>query len=110
MGRDALIALNLQMSKLNDAMMRELESLCATWVVLREQRYWDVIEVMSGWAHAVHTLRACWKMAFDYLEIAMMPEIAFMQRMRGAQLIGQRSAAMPICVDELINILGQHAK
>ena len=57
----------------------------------------------------------CWKMAFDYLKITMMPEIAFMQRMRGAQLIGQHSAedyaaAMHICVDELINILGQHAK
>ena len=39
----------------------------------------------------------------------------FMQRMRGAQLIGQRSAedyaaAMHISVDEPINILGQHAK
>ena len=54
-------------------------------------------------------------MAFDYLKITMMPEIAFMQRMRNAQLFGQRSAedyaaAMPICVDELINILGQQAK
>ena len=60
-------------------------------------------------------MHACWKMAFDYSKITMMPEIAFMQRMRGAQLIGQRSAedsaaAMHICVDELINILGQLAK
>ena len=59
--------------------------------------------------------QACWKMAFDYLKITMMPEIAVMQRMRGAQLIEQRSAedyaaGMHICVDELINILGQHAK
>ena len=74
-----------------------------------------MIEMMSGWAHAVHTLHACWKMTFDYLKITMMPEIASMQRMRGVQLIGQRSAedyaaAMPICVDELINILGQQAK
>ena len=50
-----------------------------------------------------------------HLTTSRLPEIAFMQRMRGAQLIGQRSAedyaaAMPICVDELINILGQHAK
>ena len=50
------------------------------------QRHGDVIEGMSGWAHA------CWKMAFDYLLISTMPEIAFMQRMRGAQLIGRRSA------------------
>ena len=103
------------MWKLNEAMMRELESLCVPWVVLREQRHGDVIEVMSGWAHAVHTMHARWKMAFDYLKITMMPEIASMQRMHGAQLIGQRSAedyaaAMHICVDELINILGQHAK
>ena len=115
LGRNALIAMNLQMSKLNEAMMRELESLCAPWIVLREQRHGNVVEVMSGWAHAVHTLHACWKMAFDYLKIPMMPEIAFMQRMRGAQLIGQRpaedyAAAMHICVDELTNILGQHAK
>ena len=108
MGRNAL---NLQMSKLNEAMMRELESLCATWVVLREQRHGDVIEVMSGGAHAVHTLHACWKTAFDYSKITMMSEIAFMQRMRGAQLIGQRSAeddaaAMHVCVDELNYILG----
>ena len=95
--------------------MRELESLCAPWVVLREQRHGDVMEVMSGWARAVHTLHACWKMAFDYLKIMMMPEIAFMQRMRSAQFIGQRSAedyaaALHICVDELIYILGLHAK
>ena len=72
--------------------MKELQSLCATWLVLSEQRHGDVIEVMSGWAHAVHMLHACWKMAFDLLKITMMPEIAFMQRMRGVQLIGQRSA------------------
>ena len=47
-GRDAPIALNLQMSKLDEATMRELESLCATWVVLRGQRHGDVIEMMSG--------------------------------------------------------------
>ena len=108
----ALFAMSLD--HVNEAIMRELESLCAPWVVLEEQRHGDVIEMMSGWAHAVHMLYACWKMAFDYLKITTMPEIAVMHRMRGAQLIGQRSAedyaaAMHICVDELINILSQHA-
>ena len=31
------------MSKLNEAIMRELESLCAPWVILREQRHGDGI-------------------------------------------------------------------
>ena len=115
LGRDALTALNLQMSKLDEVLMRELESLCAPWVVLREQRHGDVIEVMSGWAHAAHSLHACWNMAFYHLKITTVLEIAYMQRMRGAQLIGQRpaedyAAALHICVDELNDILGQHAK
>ncbi len=29
----------------------------------------DVMVTMSGWARVVHTLHACLKMAFDYLEI-----------------------------------------
>jgi hypothetical protein len=114
LGQAAICALNMQLSKLNEAMMRELHSICGPFVELREQRHGDVIQLMSGWAHAVHTLHACWKLAFDFIKINMLPEIAFMQKMRGVQLIGQRGAedyAMPhhVAVDEIMYMLGIYA-
>ena len=52
LGRDALTALNLQMSKLDEVLM------CATRVVLRKQRHGDVIEVLGGRMQSTRCTRA----------------------------------------------------
>ncbi len=65
-----------------------------------------------GWGHAVFTLNACWKLAC--IRLYLNQNDAFMQRMFGSKLLGQRgaedyAASTTICVDEIMHMLGANA-